>query len=120
MSLAKFEVPKELLDRQMNLLEKIEKEGKIKVGVNEVTKMVERGTAKFVVIAEDVSPAEIVMHLPMLCDEKKVPYSYAPTKKELGAKAGVEIGTAAIVVIDEGDTKKDLESLAKKLAELKK
>ncbi len=120
MSIAKFEVPKELLEKQMQLLEKIAKEGKIKVGVNEVTKMVERGNAKFVVIALDVSPAEIVMHLPMLCDEKKIPYSFAPAKKELGAKAGVQVGTAAIAVIDEGDNKKELEAIAKKLAELKK
>jgi large subunit ribosomal protein L7Ae len=120
MAIAKFEVPKELLEKQMSLVEKICKEGKIKVGINEVTKMVERGNAKFVVIAEDVSPAEIVMHLPLLCEEKKIPYSFAPTKKELGSKAGVEVGTSAIVVLDEGDNKKELENLAKKLAELKK
>ena len=120
MALAKFELTKELLDKQMQLLEKIQKDGKIKVGINEVTKMIERGNAKFVVIAQDVNPVEIIMHLPLLCEEKKVPYSFAPTKKELGAKAGVEVGTAAIVVIDEGDNKKELETLAKKIAELKK
>lgn len=120
MAVAKFELPKELLEKQMQLLEKINKEGKVKIGINEVTKMIERGNAKFVVIAEDVNPAEIVMHLPLLCEEKKVPYSFVPTKKELGEKAGIEVGTAAIVVIDEGDNKKELETLAKKIAELKK
>ncbi len=120
MSIAKFEISKDLLEKQNSLLEKIAKEGKIKVGINEVTKMLERGVAKFVVIAEDVNPEEIVMHLPLLCEEKKVPFSFMPTKKELGAKAGIEVGTSAIVVIDEGDNKKELETLAKKIAELKK
>ena len=49
-----------------------------------MTKAIERGNAKFVVIAEDVNPKEVVMHLPVLCDEKQVPYSYVATKKELG------------------------------------
>lgn len=120
MAQAKFELSKELLEKQSQLLEKIQKEGKIKIGINEVTKMIERGNAKFVVIAQDVSPPEIVMHLPMICEEKKVPFSYMPSKKELGQKAGVEVGTAAIAVIDEGDNKKELETLAKKIAELKK
>jgi large subunit ribosomal protein L7Ae len=115
----KFSVPKELMDKQMALIEKIKKEGKIKVGVNEVTKMVERGTAKMVFIAQDVSPAEIVMHLPLICKEKNIPFSYVATKKELGEKAGIGVGTAAIAVVNEGDNKKEIESLAKKIAELK-
>ena len=60
------------------------------------------------------------MHLPLLCEEKKIPYSYVSTKKELGQKAGIEVGTSSIAVIDEGDNKKELTELAKKLEELKK
>ncbi len=115
-----FSIPKELQKRQAQLIEKIKKDGKIKVGSNEVTKAIERGTAKFVVIAEDVEPAEIVMHLPLLCKENNIPFSYIATKKELGASAGIEVGTAAIAVLDEGDAKKELEELAKKLNGLKK
>lgn len=116
----KFSVPKELQEKQAQLIEKIRKNGKIKIGSNEVTKAIERGNAKLVVIAEDVNPPEVVMHLPILCDEKNIPYSYVATKKELGEKAGIEVGTAAIAILDEGETKKDLEELAKKLNELKK
>lgn len=116
----KFEVPKELAERQLMVLEKVKKSGKIRVGVNEVTKSVERGEAKFVLIAKDVQPAELVMHLPLLCDEKNIPYSYVDTKKKLGEKAGILVGSAALAVAAEGDAKKEIEELAKKLAELKK
>ena len=116
--IVKLQVPKELKDKQLSILEKVKKTGKIKVGVNEVTKAVERGTAKLVVIAEDVSPPEIIMHLPVLCKEKNIPFTYVNTKKELGEKTGLLVGASAIALIDEGEAKKDLVDLVKKLKEL--
>ena len=115
-----FEVPKELQERQLQLVEKLHKSGKLKVGVNEVTKMVERGSAKLVVIAKDVQPIEIVMHLPLICKEKNIPYSFVQAKKELGEKAGLNVGTSAIAIVDEGEFKKELEDIVKKIKELAK
>ena len=117
----KFEIPKELAERQLSLLEAVrKKKGKIRIGVNEVTKAIERGQAKLVLIAQDVSPAELVMHLPMLCEEKNIAYTYVPTRKDLGGKVGIEVGTAAVAVTDEGEMKKELQDIEKKLKELKK
>ena len=47
--------------------------GKIRKGSNEATKAIEKGDAKLVVYAADVTPKEIVMHLPLLCKEKNIP-----------------------------------------------
>src|SRR3989344_6666800 len=116
----RFSVPEELRAKQASLLEKIKKTGKVRVGANEATKAAERGTAKLIVIAEDVSPAEIVMHLPLICKEKNIPVSYVSTKKCLGQYVGIEIGTAAIAILDEGDTKKDFSDFTKKLQEIAK
>ena len=77
--------------------------GKIKKGSNEVTKIIERGQAKLVVIAKDVNPPEITMHIPLLCKEKGVICVEVPTKEELGAAAGMQIGTAAVVIVDAGE-----------------
>ncbi|MCX6798786.1 MAG: 50S ribosomal protein L7Ae [Candidatus Diapherotrites archaeon] len=118
--LVQFNVPDQLQAEQLQLVEKAQKKGKIRVGINEVTKAVERGQAKLVLIAMDVSPVEIVMHLPLLCDEKKIPFTYVKGKKELGEKAGLNVGTAAAVIADEGDAKKELQDIVKKLAELRK
>jgi len=116
----KFSVGKELKEKQFDLIEKAKKTGKIRVGVNETTKAVERGKAKIIFIAEDVSPAELVMHLPLLCEEKKIPFSFVSTKKELGEKTGIGVGTASIAVTEEGSAKKELEEIIKKVNELKK
>ena len=116
----KFEVPEKLAEEQLAFVEKARKKGKVRVGINEVTKAVERGSAKLVLIAKDVEPAEIVMHLPLICGEKGVPFSYVKTRKELGEGAGIGVATAAIAVTDEGEAKKELQEIIRKLAELKK
>ena len=85
--------------------------GKIRRGVNEVTKSIERGEAKLVVTAEDVDPPEIVMHLPILCNEKKIAFAKVPTKSELGRAAGIDVGCSAIAVAKPGEAKKQLDSL---------
>lgn len=81
------------------------KTGKIKKGINEVTKAVEKGQAKLVVLAGDVSPKEIIMHLPMICKEKKIPCVEVPARTELGVAAGLPVGTVAVAIIETGDAK---------------
>lgn len=82
----RFSVGKELKEKQLELIEKTAKSGKVKIGVNETTKAVERGKAKLVVIGEDVNPKEIVMHLPLLCEEKNIPYTYVDKKRTVRRK----------------------------------
>ena len=99
-----------------NLYEAIElarKTGKIKKGINEVTKAVEKGKAKFVIYAEDVSPKEITMHLPLLCKEKGIQCGAVPSKEELGAAAGLPVGTGAVAITNEGEAKDALKAEAK-------
>ena len=101
------------------LIEKAKKTGKVEKGTNEVTKAVERGTAKLVVYATDVEPKEIVQHLPILCKEKNIPCFEADKKEKLGISVGLGIACSSIVVIDAGDAEKDLEGFLKKQGESK-
>ena len=87
--------------------------GKIRKGANEATKALEKGNAKLVVYAQDVTPKEIVMHLPLLCKEKNVPCFGVSKKDDLGAAAGLPVPTAAVAVVKEGEAKSALEALAK-------
>lgn len=87
--------------------------GKITKGTNEVTKAVERGKAKLVVIAKDVSPKEIVMHLPVLAKEKGIPCVEVPSREELGTAAGLGVPTAAVAITKEGEAKELLKGFAK-------
>ncbi len=116
----KFEVPKELADKVLRAVETANSTGKVKRGTNETTKAVERGLAKLVVIAEDVEPEEIVMHLPPLCEERKVPYVYVPSKAELGRAAGIDVAAASVAIIEPGDAKAAVEEIIKEVERIKK
>jgi large subunit ribosomal protein L7Ae len=108
----KFTVPQELAEKTYEAVKRArETGGKVKKGTNETTKAVERGLAKLVVIAEDVDPPEIVGHLPILCDEKKIPYTYVPSKKRLGEAAGIEVAAASVAIIDPGGAKDIIEEI---------
>jgi large subunit ribosomal protein L7Ae len=114
----KFQVPEDLVTLQKDVLSKISKSGKIKIGINEVTKVIERNTAKLVLIAEDVAPVEIIMHVPILCKEKKVPFSYVKTREELGKISGISAKASSIAIMDEGVAKKEFSSLLTKISEI--
>ncbi|HLD79753.1 MAG TPA: ribosomal L7Ae/L30e/S12e/Gadd45 family protein [Candidatus Nanoarchaeia archaeon] len=87
--------------------------GKIRKGANEATKALEKGNAKLVVYALDVTPKEIIMHLPLLAKEKNVPCFGVSKKDDLGAAAGLAVSTAAVAVVKEGEAKAAIEALAK-------
>jgi large subunit ribosomal protein L7Ae len=116
----KFQAPKEIQDLAYDLVEKARDNGKISKGANEATKQVERGQAKLVVMAEDVTPEEILAHMPVLCEEKNVPYSYVPSKDELGSAAGLKVSTAAVAILNLGKDKGGIENIVKKIEGLKK
>ncbi|MCP4762704.1 MAG: 50S ribosomal protein L7ae [archaeon] len=100
MSYKNFDVPEDLKKKATAFLKKAAERGKIKKGMNECTKSVERQKAKFVAIAGDVDPPEIVYHIPLICDEKKVPYIFIDTKEDLGKAVNLSVPCSAIAVID--------------------
>jgi len=87
----KFEVPKEVADAAYEALQIAAKTGTVRKGTNETTKAVERAQAKLVVIAEDVDPPEVVAHLPLLCEERKIPYIFVPSKEKIGVAVGIDV-----------------------------
>ena len=109
--MAAIEVPKEMMDKVYEIIEVAKTTGKISKGTNETTKAIERGKAKFVVVAKDVTPAEIVMHIPIIAEEKNAPCFQVPSKEELGSAAGVDVGTGSVAVTEEGEAKNLIKQL---------
>jgi len=114
----KFDTPQELADKAEEALEIAKNTGKVAKGTNEVTKFIERGNAELVVIAEDVDPAEIVAHIPVLAEEKEIPYIYLATKEEVGAAAGLNIGTASACIVEAGEGEELVAEVVEKVNEL--
>jgi len=118
--MTEFEIPKDLVDKVLQAMEIAKNTGKVKKGTNETTKVIERGQAKLVVIAKDVEPKEIVMHLPVLCEEKKCDYVYVPSKEELGRAVGINVSTASACIVEPGEAKDLIEEIIKKIKALEK
>lgn len=91
-----------------SLIEKVKKSGKIEKGTNEVTKAIERGTAKFVAYAADVEPKEIIQHIPLLCKEKKIPCKEVDSKQKLGIVVGLPVPASSVAVIEAGEAEGDI------------
>ena len=53
------------------------------------TKTLNRGISEMIVMAADAEPLEILLHLPLLCEDKNVPYVFVPSKQALGRACGV-------------------------------
>jgi large subunit ribosomal protein L7Ae len=115
----KFEVPDEVQNKALEALEIARDTGKIKKGSNEATKAIERGIAQLVLIGGDVEPEEIVMHLPLLCDEKQCPYVIINKQGDIGAASGLEVGSAAAAIVKSGKAKELVEEIANQVAELR-
>jgi len=96
-----------------SLIEKVRKTGKVDKGTNEVTKAIERGVAKAVFFASDVSPKEIVAHLAILSKEKNIPCFEVDSKQKLGIAVGIPVSTSAVAIIDAGEADKEIRSLHK-------
>ena len=103
---------KDMAEKVLEAIEVAAKSGKIRKGTNEVTKSIEKDTAKLVAIAKDTSPPEILMHIPVLCKEKGIPCVEVPTREELGVAAGIGVPTASVAVVQEGDAKNLIKEIA--------
>lgn len=70
----------------------------LRKGANEATKTLNRGISEFIVIAADTEPLEVVLHLPLLCEDKNVPFVFVPSKTALGKACGVSRPVTAVSV----------------------
>lgn len=59
------------------------------VGRLTATKTLNRGISEFIIMAADTDPLEILLHLPLLCEDKNVPYVFVSSKVALGRACGV-------------------------------
>jgi len=116
----KIEIPKELADAAYEALQISQKTGSVRKGTNETTKAIERALAKLVIIAEDVDPPEVVAHLPLLCDERKIPYIFVPSKEKLGNAIGIDVPAASACIIKEGDAAGLIKEIATRIEQLKR
>eukprot|EP01015_Nassula_variabilis_P007680 TRINITY_DN1594_c0_g1_i6.p1 TRINITY_DN1594_c0_g1~~TRINITY_DN1594_c0_g1_i6.p1 ORF type:complete len:135 (+),score=38.66 TRINITY_DN1594_c0_g1_i6:3-407(+) len=78
----------ELTSRILDLVQQAASMRQIKKGANEATKTLNRGISELIIMAADTEPLEIILHLPLLCEDKNVAYVFVPSKADLGKACG--------------------------------
>ncbi len=111
-----LEVSKELEQKALEAVRLAKQTGSVKKGANEATKSIERGLAYFVVVANDVEPKEVVMHIPMLCEQRKISLIAVSSKLDLGKAVGLSTPCAAIAVERGGEGDKLIKEVVSKVS----
>eukprot|EP00271_Cylindrocystis_brebissonii_P014461 TRINITY_DN35803_c0_g1_i1.p1 TRINITY_DN35803_c0_g1~~TRINITY_DN35803_c0_g1_i1.p1 ORF type:complete len:161 (+),score=53.04 TRINITY_DN35803_c0_g1_i1:192-674(+) len=92
-------VTKKLNKKALKMVKKASAGKQLKRGVKEVVKALRKGQKGICLIAGDISPVDVITHLPILCEEADVPYIYVPSKEELGAAAATKRPTSCLLVL---------------------
>jgi H/ACA ribonucleoprotein complex subunit 2 len=75
------------------------------------------------VIASDITPLDVISHLPVYCEENSIPYYFITSKLELGRASRTKRPTSCVLidVLQKSDNKKSGQFAANKdEAEIKK
>ncbi|KAJ3359750.1 snoRNA-binding protein [Kappamyces sp. JEL0680] len=91
--------PKKLNKKILKLVRKASKASSVKRGVKEVVKGLRKNVKGIVVIAGDISPIDVITHVPVLCEDSNVPYIFVPSKEELGSAGSTKRPTSVVMVV---------------------
>lgn len=71
-------------------------------------------------MAADTTPIEILMHLPLLCEDKNVPYVFVRSKQALGRACGVTrpVISASITANEGSQLKAQIQTLKQNIEKL--
>ncbi|KAL1216815.1 H/ACA ribonucleoprotein complex subunit 2-like protein [Cardamine amara subsp. amara] len=89
---------KKLSKRTLKLVRTAAENKCVKRGVKEVVKSIRRGHKGICVIAGNISPIDVITHLPILCEESDIPYVYVHSKEDLATAGATKRPTCCILI----------------------
>lgn len=70
----------------------------VRRGVKEVVKSIRKGAKGLCILAGDISPIDVISHIPVLCEDNDITYIYVPSKDALGASAATKRPTSCVLI----------------------
>ena len=64
-----------------------------------------------VIIAADISPLDVISHIPVLCEDHGIPYIYVKSRVELGEAAATKRPTSVVMVARDRVGKKEVKGV---------
>ncbi|GAB2230157.1 hypothetical protein Droror1_Dr00014414 [Drosera rotundifolia] len=96
--IAKPMAGKKLSKRTFKLVRRAAENKCLKRGVKEVVKSIKRGHKGLCVIAGNISPIDVITHVPIMCEEKEIPYIYVSSKEDLANAGATKRPTCCVLV----------------------
>ncbi|KAI9506046.1 snoRNA-binding protein [Coemansia spiralis] len=93
---------KKLTKKALKTVKKATKHRHIKRGVKEVVKGLRKGDKGLVLLAGNISPVDVLSHIPVLCEDNQVPYVFLPSKEELGGSCATKRPTCCLMIVPGG------------------
>ncbi|GBG59443.1 hypothetical protein CBR_g38468 [Chara braunii] len=106
---------KKLTKKALKLVKRASKSKQLKRGVKEVVKALRKGAKGVCIVAGNISPIDVISHLPVLCEESDIPYVFVPSKEDLGAAGQSKRPTCCVLVMPSGGKAEVSEEDAAKL-----
>lgn len=88
----------EMTAKLYKCVKKAAKSKALKRGVKEVVKAIRKGEKGLCIIAGNISPVDVIIHVPILCEEQDITYIYVPCKHDLGAAGGTKRPTSVVLI----------------------
>ena len=88
-----------LRNKILKLVRHLNRQKKLRRGVKDVVKAIRKGAKGICVIAADVSPVDVISHIPVLCEDHEIPYVYVRSRMELGIAAETKKPTSVTLLM---------------------
>jgi len=99
--IAKPFADKKMSKRLLRTVKKASKARHLKRGVKEVVHSLRKGEKGLIVLAADISPIDIISHLPLMCEESSNPYIFIASRETLGAASATKRPTSVVMMVSE-------------------
>ena len=109
---------KKLTKKLYKIVGKAQASKSIRKGIKEVQKSLRKGEKGLVVLAGDVSPMDIISHIPIVCEEADIPYCYTPSKQDLGESCGSKRQACMVMIKKHDSYAEDFDDLSSKVGEI--
>ena len=116
--IAKPMASKKMTRKIYKLVKKAAKAKQLRRGVKEVGKAIRKKEKGFIIFAGDVSPLDVYSHMPVMCEENKLPYVFVPARIDLGLASQTKRATCVVLIKksdDYADAYTELRNIIKEL-----
>ncbi|KAG9104473.1 hypothetical protein FRC06_002129 [Ceratobasidium sp. 370] len=97
---------KKLVKKLHKTVKKASKGRQVKRGVKEVVKSIRKGEKGLLILAADITPIDIISHLPVMAEDASIPYVFVASKEELGQASSTKRPTSCVLVCPDAKKKK--------------